>query len=401
MNCTYRVFIGVGHGGKDSGACASGYREADVNLVIANSMAQVLIRHNVGIQLSRTGDENDPLHEEVAECNAYAPDLAVEVHMNAGKGKGFEVYRQESSEYAVQSRRLAELIEVQVKAIGQNSRGIKGEMSPLGFLFGWLTGCRCPAVLCEGAFLDSTEDVKMIDTEAKQRAFGVAYARGVLDYLGIPYQPVQGESVGLTAICGDAQASAAQMQALLLSRNPAAPDYAEIYLEEGAVEGIRGDIAFAQSCLETGYWRFGGQVLKEQNNFGGLGAVDGSVTACRFDTPREGIRAQIQHLKAYASTEPLSLDCIDPRFKYVQRGCAEYVEHLGQKENPAGKGWATGAGYGGKIMAILNAILTIKVKETLPDEPAALQKENARLRSDNEAMTATINAIVELLKTYA
>ena len=65
----------------------------------------------------------------------------------------------------------------------------------------------------------------------------------------------------------------------------------------------------------------------------------------------------MQHLKAYASTDALKNACIDPRFKYVTRGCAEYVEWLGQKENPHGKGWAAGASYGEKILAILKGIL--------------------------------------------
>ena len=76
-----------------------------------------------------------------------------------------------------------------------------------------------------------------------------------------------------------------------------------------------------------------------------------------FDTPQLGIRAQVQHLKAYAYTDALKNACIDPRFKYVTRGCAEYVEWLGQKENPDGKGWAAGAGYGEKILSILKGIL--------------------------------------------
>ena len=76
--------------------------------------------------------------------------------------------------------------------------------------------------------------------------------------------------------------------------------------------------------------------------------------------PQLGIRAQIQHLKAYANTDPLKGGCVDPRFKYVERGSAAYVEWLGQKENPNGKGWATGAGYGEKILSILKAILATK-----------------------------------------
>ena len=87
-----------------------------------------------------------------------------------------------------------------------------------------------------------------------------------------------------------------------------------------------------------------------------------------FDTPQLGIRAQIQHLKAYASTEDLKNECIDPRFKYVARGYAEYVEWLGQKENPVGKGWAAGAGYGAKIITILNAMIGIKSDAAEPEE---------------------------------
>ena len=85
-----------------------------------------------------------------------------------------------------------------------------------------------------------------------------------------------------------------------------------------------------------------------------------------FDAPQLGIRAQVQHLKAYASTDALKNACIDPRFKYVTRGCAEYVEWLGQKENPDGKGWAAGAGYGEKILAILEGILGMTVSAPLP-----------------------------------
>ena len=73
-------------------------------------------------------------------------------------------------------------------------------------------------------------------------------------------------------------------------------------------------------------------------------------------------------MKAYASTEDLKNECVDPRFKYVTRGCAEYVEWLGQKENPAGKGWAAGAGYGTKIITILNTMIGIKSETAEPEE---------------------------------
>jgi hypothetical protein len=162
-----------------------------------------------------------------------------------------------------------------------------------------------------------------------------------------------------TAIMGTAQATASQMKKYLLSVNPSATAYADlaaVYISEGKAEGVRGDIAFAQSCLETGNFTFQGDVKASQNNFAGLGATGGGVAGNTFDSPQAGIRAQIQHLKAYASTEGLKQECVDVRFKFVERGCAPYVEWLGQKENPNGKGWATGADYGKKILTILEKI---------------------------------------------
>jgi len=170
-----------------------------------------------------------------------------------------------------------------------------------------------------------------------------------------------------TAIDGTAQATAEQMAAYLKAKNPGAAqsvfDMIPLYLSEGAAEGIRGDIAFAQSCLETGNFAFkGSAVTLDQNNFSGMGVTANGVKGNSFDTPQMGIRAQIQHLKAYANSEALKNPCVDSRFKYVARGSAPYAEWLGQKENPAGKGWAAGAGYGGKILAILSSILAVKVE---------------------------------------
>lgn len=179
---------------------------------------------------------------------------------------------------------------------------------------------------------------------------------------------------GYTKIMGTAVATAEQMRAYLKAKNPKAAqgvlDMIPLYLSEGKAEGVRGDIAFAQSCLETGNFTFSGSaVTLSQNNFCGMGVTSNGMKGNAFDTPQLGIRAQVQHLKAYASTEALKNDCIDPRFKYVTRGCAEYVEWLGQKENPQGKGWAAGAGYGEKILSILKGIIgTAGAEQSAPAE---------------------------------
>ena len=134
-------------------------------------------------------------------------------------------------------------------------------------------------------------------------------------------------------------------------------DMIPLYLSEGNVEGVRGDIAFAQSCLETGNFGFSqSAVTLDQNNFAGMGVTQNGMKGLSFETPQLGIRCQIQHLKAYASKEALVNENIDPRFKYVTRGSAPYVQWLGIQENPNGYGWAAGAGYGEKILSILSKI---------------------------------------------
>lgn len=173
-----------------------------------------------------------------------------------------------------------------------------------------------------------------------------------------------------TAIMGKAQATASQMAAFCLSKNasPQLPsctveELARMFIEEGEAEGVQGDVAFAQSLHETGYFKYGGIVTPEMNNFAGIGALNGNATgqAASFPDPRTGVRAQIQHLKAYASTEALVNACVDPRFSLVARGVAPYVEWLGAADNPQGRGWAVpGAGYGANIVKLLGQILAFQ-----------------------------------------
>ena len=194
------------------------------------------------------------------------------------------------------------------------------------------------------------------------------FRKAIKAAMGSPVAP------SVTQITGAAQATADQMRAYVKAKNPAVAqsviDMIPLYLSEGATEGIRGDLAFAQSCLETGNFTFkGSAVTLDQNNFCGMGVTSNGMKGNSFDTPQNGIRAQIQHLKAYANTEPLVNPVIDPRFKYVPRGCAYCVEYLGIQENPHGKGWAAGAGYGKKILAILEAITGTQAAVPEPASP--------------------------------
>lgn len=132
--------------------------------------------------------------------------------------------------------------------------------------------------------------------------------------------------------------------------------FAQIFYEEATAEGVRAEVAFTQCMKETGFLKYGGDVLPNQYNFAGIGAT-GAVHGASFSNVRMGIRAQIQHLKAYGSVSPLTNPCVDPRFNLVKRGSAQYVEWLGIKENPNGYGWATSKSYGHDIVSMVNTLL--------------------------------------------
>ena len=137
-------------------------------------------------------------------------------------------------------------------------------------------------------------------------------------------------------------------------------DFVNIVYQEAGVEGIKAEVVFCQSMLETGWLQFGGDVKVEQFNFAGLGATGGGVAGADFssygkDGVRMGIRAQVQHLKCYANKEALINPCVDPRWGEWLRGKAPYVEWLGIKENPYGTGWAAGADYGNNIVKLIKS----------------------------------------------
>ena len=136
-------------------------------------------------------------------------------------------------------------------------------------------------------------------------------------------------------------------------------EFCQIYYEEAEKEGIKAEVAFAQAMKETGWLQFKGDVKAEQYNFAGMGATGNRVTGESFKDVREGVRAQIQHLKAYGSTKDLNQTCVDNRFKYVERGCSIYVEWLGIPNNPENKGWAAADGYGVDIVKMIQKMKSL------------------------------------------
>ncbi|MEH2112005.1 hormogonium tapered terminus morphoprotein TftA [Nostoc sp.] len=147
-----------------------------------------------------------------------------------------------------------------------------------------------------------------------------------------------------------------QLKSLLQANNPNAlsqfPDLPRLYIEESALEGVNHNIAFSQMCLETGYLNFTGDVEPSQNNFCGLGTIGGGVRGASFPDARTGVKAHIQHLKAYASEDPVLPPIVDPRFGLIKRGIAALVTDLSEL-------WATDKNYGNKILAVQRRLIEI------------------------------------------
>ncbi len=189
--------------------------------------------------------------------------------------------------------------------------------------------------------------------------------------------------MGKTKILGQASATADQMAAYLLSVNPNpqismdVKAFCQLYLDVAAREGVRGDALFAQSCKETGNFKFQGTVKAGQNNFAGLGTTDPAKPGASFADPATGILAQAQHAKAYATKAAPSCTCVDPRYyllvRYGKTGTAQHWEELGGKWAVPGydtkkyksleEADASGDSYGYQIIKILNKILKMQKEE--------------------------------------
>ena len=175
-----KVFLSAGHGGSDPGAVSNGLYEKTINLNALLACQSELLRHGVTVVCSRTTDVDDPVSQEVKEANASGADIAVSFHANAGGGDGFEAYYYSTS---TKGKKLARLCEKHVKAIGQNSRGLKQ-----GNTLQFIKNTKMTSVLVESFFVDNQSDRKLGDTIVEQKAFGVAYAKAILEYLDIKYK---------------------------------------------------------------------------------------------------------------------------------------------------------------------------------------------------------------------
>lgn len=309
-------------------------------------------------------------------------DVFISLHSNACGTESVDypvVYRAYDNKNNVDTLALKLAKKVgELMGTAQAGRTATRKNSSGGEYYGVLRGARAVGtpyyMLIEHSFHTNTKATKWLSVDANLDKLAVAEADILAEFFGME----SSTATEKTAIMGKAQATAQQMALFCRSKNSSPQltscsleQLAEMFIEEGEAEGVRGDVAFAQSLHETGYFKFGGIVLPTQNNYAGIGALNGNATgqAASFPDPRTGVRAQIQHLKAYASTEALVNECVDPRFSLVARGVAPYVEWLGAADNPQGRGWAVpGAGYGANIVKLLGQIMAQETPQA-PAEP--------------------------------
>lgn len=225
-----KVFLGVGHGGKDPGAVANGLKESQLNLDVARACADELKRHGVIVMLSRESDASEDLATRIKECKAFKPDLAGDIHFNAGRGDGAEVYHSKKDKT---DDELAKNILTELYAIGQNMHsttptkiesGMKTKVTSSGMdYFGFVrqltVDSDIPAVLVECAYIDNKKDIAIADTLAERKVIGIAIAKGFLKTLRITYKP-EGEKSSSTQDKKPAAKTYKKGDAVKLSNTP-------------------------------------------------------------------------------------------------------------------------------------------------------------------------------------
>lgn len=394
------ICLDPGHGGNDSGAVGvNNAYEKDLTLKIAQYCKQELEKYDCNVVMTRTGDTNPSLEDRANYAKSQGAQYLISIHLNSGSGYavGAEVYYPNTNwrpDISQNGRNVAQAIQNQLVSLGICDRGIKFRTidtneypDPFRYddgsvadYYGIIRNAKyngLTGLIIEHCFINSVSDYNnYLNSDAKLQKLGVADANGIVSALGLSKKDAK------TLITGATKTNVSQMVNYfinnggtydkfskygtqydgVLAQKGAAniEEFCQIFYEEAIAENIRPEVAFCQTMKETGFLQFGHDVKPDQCNFAGLGATGNGVAGNSFASVREGIRAQIQHLKAYATTDNLINTCVDNRFGYVKRGSAPYVEWLGKRENPTGDGWATGANYGTDIVNRMNALLSTK-----------------------------------------
>lgn len=338
-----RIGVNCGHTISGPGCGASGiFSESLETRSVGRVLMDILRRSGVDVvdcTIDQANTQAEYLAAAVALANRQDLDWFISIHFNASSGHtghGVEVYTYEGRQYQ-------DALNVcrNISALGFRNRGVK---SGSGLYV--VKKTKAKSMLIEVCFCDHQDDAALYRQHGEEKI-----AMAIFDAMcSVGAVPASG-----TEIMGSSILTEDQIMQWMVETGNRGKDalhkyfhLPKLYLEEGAAEGVRGDLAFCQAVHETGYFEFGGDVVPEQHNFAGLGTTGGGVKGCYFPDDCTGVRAQIQHLKGYASSDPLVNACVDPRYSLISpHGKARTFEELSGK-------WAV-PGYDAKKYTSLEA----------------------------------------------
>lgn len=397
--------------------------EADANLVIALAAAETIRAAGVKPRLSRVDDNiNQGAKAELIRCtdeaNGWPADCLVSIHNNstgAGAASGTETFVQQANSASHDlGRRLQAAV---VAVMGRPDRGIKTRdfdderIHPLGAgtdldvdadYYHVLREAKMPAVIVECGFMDNADDAALLKDPGILKRLGEAIGKAVLEWgrargLLLSAQ-INGHPVGPARPRNPALEI--RSLAYLRSVNPEAPDHIRYYVACGELFNQDWLKEFARTCLETGHYKYGGIVQPWQNNFSGLGALDGNAKgqAASFAHPFLGVLAQFEHAHAYESNTdpPYGKPWASPRYhKVIQAG---YQNSIRVVEDYGSGKWATSKNnYGGRIAQIMEKILAWQIPETVPADDQ-LRADIARVTGERDEARAEVTRLIKGIK---
>ncbi len=399
-----KLVLDFGHGATNSegvydpGACGNGLQEADLVLDIGERVQAKLAPYDVDVQIC---PRSDSLKERADFANNLGADFFCSIHIDAGGGTGFESYVYSGASGT--TRQLQDIIHNEIMAylapLGVADRGRKQAN------YAVLRLTKMSAILLENLFVDNTQDATRLKDDTFLDGHSNAIAWALVVALGLQLkqkQPEQPMEQAGTIATGQPAATLAQAREFL---QQVAPDWAlmaDLYYSIGPKYNIRPDVALCQACKETGYFRFGGAVTADKNNFCGLKVVtaagDTPADHATFADRATGVEAHVQHLAAYFTMDPIA-NLVDPRFEVVAkvhgRGKLKYVEDLGGK-------WAPNKQYGESIVHdYLDKLLAVVVPAADPaPDPCSgcvkvreLQEQLNRYRQAVDIVTAALEKV--------
>ena len=392
MSNQVEIVLDPGHGGSDrANRGPTGYIEADGNLTTALFVKEILEARYSNVKVTLTRSTDVTVNKTARGKMGAGADLLHSIHSNAGpvSARGTEVFYsvdllQDKTFAAAMSKAIASAFKVPDRgAMVKESELYPGEDYFTVIDVAQDSGAK-HVLLSESLFHSNPQDEAILKDDKNLKRIAEIMVDTYAKFLPLEAKKPVVEPITGTPIMGEAECTAKQLELYLLANNKepklniGVKEFCKLWIEEGNIEGVKGDVAFCQACHETGFFKYGGQVLPEQNNYGGIGATNNSATGkgAWFGYPQMGVRASIQHLKAYASKEPLKQECVDPRYHLVTKGIAPTFEDLGGRWAVPGfdkakyktieEAKAAKASYGDAIIKKFN-LLKLMIVPTMPD----------------------------------